>query len=272
MCTKHTFNRKQDVVHYLHKTFMMSDLAPFVAAAIRDSVFAELKDENEALRQENEALKLELHECNPMRSVKVTCSNGQKIFVDNELNLEHIRNFHGNKFSFCNLDGLRRRNILASLSFIYRLELWIDGGSSAVRLQDLSFHYTEYKYEYHTGAWKYVATLEARDGDDLNLEIQIFLSPDVHAKLLHREQSVAFIAPTERGNDQYLVEHLDQEIPISHLLELCGEAEAVFSLNNWKCTEAWFLRHLMVPYVPQRGRGSNHVTKYIGGSGRWANN
>jgi hypothetical protein len=266
------------VVPYLHKISMMSDLAPFVAAVIRDSVFAELKDDNEALRQEIEALKLQLHERNPMRSVKVTGSNRQKIFVDIELDLEHIRHrFHGNKFSFCNPEGLRRRNILESLSFtcgsLLALELWIDGGSSAVRLQDLSFHYTEYKCVNRAGGWNYMATVEARDSDDLNLEIQILLSPDVHAKLLHREQSVAFVLPSERENDQYFLEHsLDQEIPISHLLELCGEKEAaVCSLNTWKCTEKWFLRHLMVPYVPQQGRVRNQVTYYTrrGGEEEW---
>jgi glycerophosphoryl diester phosphodiesterase len=60
-----------------------------------------------------------------------------------------------------------------------------------------SFHYTEYKYvnTRAPGEWKYVATVEAREGHDLNLKIQIFLPPDDHAKLLHREQSVKFLSP-----------------------------------------------------------------------------
>lgn len=73
-----------------------------------------------------------------------------------------------------------------------------------------------------------MAIIEARDGDDLKLEIDIFISPDDHAKLLNREQSVDFLPPTERENDRYLVDYSlrDQEIPLFHLLEICGEIDA----------------------------------------------
>jgi hypothetical protein len=243
----------------------MSDLAPFVAAVIRDRVVAELKDENEALRQENAALKLERHKHNPSRSVKVTGSNGTEIFAENEIGIQGLRFSAlsarisgGRKFSFCNPAGCSQPDVPRILWFKcgswLTLELWIDGGSS-VRLQDLSFHYTSYTYastdNTDDGGWKYVALIEARDGADLNLEVCIFISPDDHAKLLNREQSVDFLPPAERENDRsYIVEHsLDQEIPLSHLSELCGEKEAVVSLNKWMFTKGWFVQHLMVPYV-----------------------
>jgi hypothetical protein len=67
----------------------------------------------------------------------------------------------------------------------------------------LSFHYTTYRYVRTStaGDWKYLATVEARDGDDLNLGIDIALSPDDH------EQRVDFLPPTERERDQHIVEH-----------------------------------------------------------------
>jgi hypothetical protein len=242
--------------HFVDITSKMSDLAPFVAAVIRDRVVAELKNENEALRRKNEALELTLHKRNPRRSIQITDSDGKKIFADNELDLEGIRQFGGN-FSFFSCSATVRNQIPGHLWFRSRswlnLELWIDGGVSA-RLQDLSFYYTSYKYVKFANAdgeaWKYVATIEARDGDGLNLAIEIFLSPNDHAKLLNRERSVDFLPPAERENDGYNIEHsMDQEIPLSHLAELCREKDAVVFFDKWMCTEGWFLRHLMVPYV-----------------------
>jgi hypothetical protein len=73
----------------------MSDLATFIAAAIRDRVVVELKDENEAcLRQKNDAL----HKRTPHRSVQIRDSDGKKIVADSELNLEDVHQFSG-KFS-----------------------------------------------------------------------------------------------------------------------------------------------------------------------------
>jgi hypothetical protein len=223
---------------------MMSDLAPFVAAVIRDRVVVELKDEIEALRQENAALKLEHHRHNPRRSIKVTGSNEKEIFAENELHLEVLYHFFGRKFCVCNPGGVARPDVPKVLWFKcgswLTLELWIDGGSS-VRLQDLSFHYTAYKYTYSTrqSEHKCVAIIEARDGDDLNLEILIVYSPDDHAKLLNREQRVDFLPPKPDGaNTGFSIEDsLNQEIPLPHLLELCGETDAVVRLNNWKCTD-----------------------------------
>jgi hypothetical protein len=187
-----SFAGKQNLVLFRHNSSMMSDLAPFVAAVIRDRVMAELKDENEALRQENAALKLERHKRNPHRSVQIRDSNGEHILVENELNLLRVRPFFG-KFSFFSCGASVRLETPDPLWYEcgiwLTLELWIDGGSS-VRLQDLSFHYTAYNYVKTVTAcgdeWGYVATIEARDGDDLNLQIKIFLSPDDHAKLLNR--------------------------------------------------------------------------------------
>jgi hypothetical protein len=232
----------------------MSDLAPFVAAVIRDRVMAELKDENEALRQKIEALERALQERNPRRSVQVTYNIGKDICAENEINLRNFFNF-GRKFSLFHRGSAHPDTPKAlCLQNGSWLELWIDGGSS-VRLQDLSFHYTSYRYVKTVNAdgdpWKYAATIEARDDDDLNLDIIIFLSPSDHAKLLNREESADCLHPAEREDDRYGVEHsFYQEIPFSHLLELCGETDAVLRLSNWKCTEEWVLRHLMAPYVP----------------------
>jgi hypothetical protein len=237
----------------------MSDLAPFVAAVIRDRVVVELKDEIEALRQEIAALKLERHKRNPSRPVKITGSNGNEIFAENEINLESLLFSGGRKFSLFSRRPAQPdipKSLFLTIGSLLTLELWIDGGSS-VRLQDLSFHYTSLKYiktlNDDGDAWKYAATIEARDGDGLNLTMGIFISPDDHAKLLNREQSVDYLPPkTERReNAQYVVENdFDQEIPHSHLLELCGETDAVVILHHWMITEEWFFRHLMVAYEP----------------------
>jgi hypothetical protein len=227
---------------------MMSDLAPFVAAVIRDRVMAELKDENEALRQEVAALKLERQKRNPSRSVKLTSSNGKDMHAEYEVNLEVIR--FREKIRFSGLPGGRPKISFGRGSWL-EFELWIDGGCS-VRLQDLSLHYTRYQYvSAHHSEYNYMATVEARDGDGLTLEIEIFISPDDHAKLLHREQSVDYLPPEDEiENCLYDVENdLDQEIALSHLLELCGEKNAMALLENWKCTTVWFRRHLMVPYT-----------------------
>jgi hypothetical protein len=234
---------------------MMSDLAPFVAAVIRDRVVVELQDENEALRQEIAGLKLERHKRNPSRSVKITGSNGKKIFAENKINLEGLLCSGGRKFSLFRR-GSAYPDIPKTLCFQHgswrTLELWIDGGSS-VRLQDLSFHYTAYKYiSTHRSEYNYAATIEARDGDGLDLEILIFIPPDDHAKLLNREESVNFLPPkSEMANTQYNVEKdCDEEIPLSHLLELCGEKDAIVLLSNWECNEEWFRRQLMVSFEP----------------------
>ena len=240
----------------------MSDLAPFVAAVIRDRVVVELnKDENEALRQKNEALERTLHERNPRRSIQIKGYNGKKIFADNELDLQRIHQYSGNFPFFCSDATVRNQFPLLikcgpGTGSWLNLELWIDGGFS-VKLQDFSFHYTSYNYVKIVNAdyddeWKYLAIIEARDGDGLNLGIGIFLSPNDHAKLLNREQSVDFLPPAEREYDLYNIEHslLDQEIPLSHLSELCGQKDAVVILRRWNCTREWFFRNLMVPYVP----------------------
>jgi hypothetical protein len=233
---------------------MMSDLAPFVAAVIRDRVVVDLKDENEALRQKNEALEREIHKRNPHRSVQIRDSDGKKIFADSEVDLEDARQFSG-KFPFFR-DSTSHPLWFGSGIWLITLELWIDGGFFA-SLQDLSFHYTTYDYVKVVAAgvdeWRYVATIEARDGDDFSLEIKIFLSPDDHAKLLNRQQSVDFLPPADRENDAYDIEYsLDQEIPLSHLSELCREKEAMIFFNRVECTKGWLVRNLMVPYVPYK--------------------
>lgn len=186
-------------------------------------------------------------------------SNGREILAENKVNLQGFFFVEGRKFLF--FYGLIRDRTSAQPSLpevlwlkygsLLTLELWIDGGCS-VRLQDLSFHYTSYKYiSTHRTEYNYFAKIEARD-DDLNLEFHIFISPDDHAKVLNREQSVDYLPPeTERENCEYNVEKdFDQEIPLSHLLEICGEKDVMFFLRRWECTEEWISRHLMVPYRP----------------------
>lgn len=87
-----------------------------------------------------------------------------------------------------------------------------------------------------------MVAVEARDGDDLNLEILICISPNDHAKLFNREQSAV-----ETETDEY---SMDQEIAFSHLLGLCGDKDAFLPFSKWYCTQEWFHRYLMVPYEP----------------------
>jgi hypothetical protein len=237
---------------------MMSDLAPFVAAVIRDRVVVDLKDENKALRQKNEALELALHKLNPHRSVQIRDSDGKKIFADSETNLEDVIPFSVKVPLFRGRASVRCKTpdpLWFGSGIWLTLELWIDGGFFA-SLQDLSFHYTAYECVKMLTAdgdeWRYRATIEARDGDDLSLEIKIFLYPDDHAKLLNREQSVDFLPPADRENAYDIEYSLDQEIPLSHLSELCREKEAVIFFNGWECTKGWLVRNLMVPYVPYK--------------------
>jgi hypothetical protein len=62
---------------------------------------------------------------------------------------------------------------------------------------------------------------------------------------------VDFLPQADRENDEYDIEYsLNQEIPVSHLKELCRENDAVIFLNRWSCTKGWLVRNLMVPYVP----------------------
>lgn len=90
---------------------MMSDLAPFVAAVIRDRVVVELKDEIEALRQENAALKLECHKRNPRRSVKVTGSNRKEMFAENEYLHAMWPNIFERRSYFCDPGGLYQSDL-----------------------------------------------------------------------------------------------------------------------------------------------------------------
>jgi hypothetical protein len=92
--------KKESLDHCSHNTSMMSDLAPFVAAVIRDRVVAELKDENEALRQENAALKLDRHKRNSGRSMQLRDSNGREILAENKVNLQGFFFVEGRKFLF----------------------------------------------------------------------------------------------------------------------------------------------------------------------------
>jgi hypothetical protein len=238
----------------------MSDIAPFVAAVIRDRVVEELGNENETLRQEMDTLRLQnqqlhrtLHERNPRRSVKLTGPNGSPVIAEYNLHLStaiqrfprtHFTLFRGNPVD--HPASLR----FPTLRHLLRAEIWIDGGR-AVRLRDLVFRYTAYKYVDTWQGWQYFATLCARDGDDLILEAEISLPLDDHAKLLRRDSCVDFAPPAVLDSDRYYVEHsADEEIPISYLLELCGENDAIIFFNHWMCTGDYFVRHLTVPYMP----------------------
>lgn len=245
----------------------MSDLAPFVAATLRDRVVEELQNELRAKNQKLQETQRLLHQRHPRRSVKLCGpNNGEPVIVESSLYLPTAQHFWGTKFTFFN--RVRGRQLIEPITIrvkdIPLLELWIDGGR-AVRFQNLTFYYTGYTYEdTDSDGWQYFATLSARDADeDLGLEFDICLDPDDHAKLLNRESCVDFVPPLERTRSQYLVEgqltidedgmptnNHEQEIPITHLLDVCGGKGAFVFFDNWRCTGRWFFQHLVVPYAP----------------------
>ena len=168
----------------------MSDLAPFVAAVIRDRVVEDLQNENEAQRQEIERLRRTLHERNPRRSVQLTGPNGKKVFVDSSLHLSTAQHFWTTQFTFMNRGTLQQRGreheavIVLCARNLPKCEVWIDGGR-ALCLKDLSYHYVAYGYNNIQDEWHYVAMFYLRDAVHFNLQVSILLPPNDHAKLLN---------------------------------------------------------------------------------------
>jgi hypothetical protein len=66
---------------------IMSDLAPFVAAVLRDKSNADMKEENDALRQEIDSLRCQLSNTH---AVKITGPNGSPVYAHAQLEDGHV--------------------------------------------------------------------------------------------------------------------------------------------------------------------------------------
>jgi hypothetical protein len=102
----------------------VSDLAPFVAAVLRDQVVGKLHDENKALKSQVQRLQRTLHEHNPFRSFKLTGPNGARLVKEGRFNVETT----SLNAPFCLYEEGGFENV--SLRKLPKLELWIDGGCS----------------------------------------------------------------------------------------------------------------------------------------------
>lgn len=248
-----------------------SELAPFVAACLRDRVTADLLEENQTLQRENRQLKRTLHERNPRRSVQLAFAASKKrkrnnkqgkMVRDSVLHLRNASTFMHMHFTFLTrgprVEG--ESDLLAfRLKDIPRLELWIDGGLAVRFREDLDFFYQFYTYHRISGdSYDYCVHISARQaGLDLKLVVHS-ISPLEHAQLLQRETVVDFTPPENPDSDRILIDPSswdDREgtpISIDRLVQLFGGGkgrEVTAWLNDWQCTGRYFFQHLQVPYV-----------------------
>lgn len=103
----------------------MSDLAPFVAAILKDKVVQDLIEENESLRKKNNAMKL------VMNGIEITGPRGQPVYATGSLDAdEYINSVEHRRV------GLEQLELLP-VNLIATVELWI-GGSQRGRLSTCS--------------------------------------------------------------------------------------------------------------------------------------
>lgn len=255
----------------------MSDLAPFVAATIRDKVVQDLMDENQNLKEENEELKRKLHERNPRRSIELKIPNGfvikkstvrmDKVLLDQRRNISTFALLTEDEPRYFLDQNFRLKHFPA-------LALWIDG-ACAVRFQDLRFHYSSYRYDIVFNEWsgKYKVAINAKQGQDFKLKIDVInVLPDEHAELLEREDPVDFRPPDNpdspnRGfpyrqigdhDRRYIIEDVshvshDQEVSVERLMDLLGEKVVClyFETGRMQCTGEFLNRKLTVPFDHQ---------------------
>lgn len=252
----------------------MNDLAPLVAAALRDQVVEDMQKEIEELRKSNRELQRKLQERNPNRSVEL------KMRMDNlEYRLlkertVNIVNDFGRGLIFHSLfarydnPAYNLFNGSIKLKDLPQLELWIDG-ESALCCDQLEFHYRMYKYETQFEEFgKYVVLLCACSGQNFRLQIEVLgVPPEEHAAVLGLASPVNFPppdiadshnfnAPAQNllgGHRMWTFERVRQGtvVPRDRVMHLLGEKNVCIRFGEIKCTKEFFFDHLAVPYDSQ---------------------
>jgi len=249
----------------------MSDLAPFVAATLRDKVVEDMQKEIEELRKKNRELQRKLQERDPNRSVafKVRTVDESHVHTSLEERTVSIVNAfgHGREFRRLFDDIPPLLHPLIKLKHIQQFEVWIDG-ASAIRCHQLEFRYCMYKYETQQEEYgKYVAVLRASSGQDFKLEIEVLdVPPEEHAALLGLPSPVDFPPPDEPESHNFNApahhlaggvhrmwpfERSERFIPSDRVMQLLGEKNICIDYREIKCTKDFFFDHLTIPYDSQ---------------------
>lgn len=258
----------------------MSDLAPFVAAAIRDKVVEDLLEENRAQRNEIEALEKKvsnferLYARNPCRLVKLTLPGGTNVLRERTVDLT--------KFSWCHFqffpvvreyyydsdedepeDLLWAEDGFASLP---NLEIWFDD-RCVIQVNNLSFSYIQYNYGLVGDEWRYVldvfADYTGENRHMVSLEHRIYdVLPNEYAALFGKQEPlVDFVPPANHGSRRrrYLIHSISttesdgtSNMSRDRLVAHFGTKECSLPVSNWGCHWKYFRDNVPIPYeVPE---------------------
>jgi hypothetical protein len=231
----------------------MSDLAPFVAAAIRDKVVSDQQHEIERLRGEVRALQktqhdleLQLHERCPVRSVQIRgppSNNGLvgHVHLDSELDLVDLPNtvdlFVG------------ETDLSMPVEEFLKLELFVDENSSFC-FRD--FEFTACRYfvcGFTNERFTYVKLRHHQESEFLSLHA--YMGPfamEEYLKLVNLP--LTGLEPSSSSCDP-IFDARERVFPMENLYPFQNKfVKIVFDLGTCQCSADFVLNHLRAPYVP----------------------
>ena len=225
---------------------LMSDLAPFVAAVLKDTVVKDQQTEIEELRRLLHERNRLLHERNPYREVKLVALSGE-ILMEGNFHMRAVRTQNLSQTKHSPFFDFGAPPVRLQLRHLPELELWIDGGRAVAFRQDLTFFYTACFYLDDN----YIAQIEGHNRrGDFEVAVWVHLLPKEIQQLLQREESFELLEnPT---NFDRLETGARVEIPWPRLLEAQFPEKMIeIYKSNVTGTGNFFQRHLTVPYDNQ---------------------
>lgn len=227
----------------------MSDLAPFVAAAIRDKVVSDqqheierLRDQVNTLQKHQEDLELQLHERCPVRSIQIRgpLGNGQ-VHLESELDLVDLPN---------TVDLFAGENDLSvSVEEFLNMELFVDGTSSFC-FRDFEFTVCRYFLCGFTNErFAYVRLQYQQESEFLTMHAYMGpFSMEEYLKLV--SLPITSLIPSESSCDPIF----DSRERLFQVENLCSFntkfVKVVFDVGTCQCSADFVLNHLRAPYVP----------------------
>lgn len=205
----------------------MSDLAPFVAAALRDKVVQDLMEENKSIRQQ-------LKYC---RLVEITGPSGDPVYA--RAQLDDDGDYHGNP----NLWSVKfpKKGLSCPLTEMEGIEIWV-GGVLKAKFAENDYFETFLDLREDDHAMGKETAFCFSGSSSLWLNVMIDGWPEEHWRATMREANT--MAPDSLL--QYLVETVATEAPLGKIVTflevafMCdGVRGAIASLNRPPPTSTW---------------------------------
>jgi hypothetical protein len=228
----------------------MSDLAPFVAATIRDQVVSDQQREIERLREEvstlqktQHDLELQLHERCPVRSVQIRGppSNNGLVHLDGELDLVDLPNtvdlFEG------------ETDLSVSVEEFLKLELFVDGNSSFCFREFELIVCRYFVCGFTNERFTYVRLQHHQDNEFLSLHAYIGpFEMEEYLKLVNL--SLTGLEPAASSCDP-IFDAQERVFPVENLYPFQHKfVKIVFDVGTCQCSADFVLNHLRAPYAP----------------------